>query len=156
MTVLQGRMADPARPDEVVMSAGAAAEFGLHIGSTLRVAFFTDAQTTAPNFAGYPRDKPHLIVPFKLVGIVEWSPQVVQDDDAALGNGIAVMTPAVNKAARDVLRLLLLRLVSSSRRIGPPRGRRLCREQDHPQPRSRRGNEHERPVRREGRARHPT
>ena len=35
VTVLQGRMADPARADEVVMSAGAAAEFGLHLGSTL-------------------------------------------------------------------------------------------------------------------------
>ena len=96
-TVLQGRMADPARLDEIVMSAGAAAQFGLHIGSTLRVAFFTDAQASSPNFAGYPQDKPHLIVPFKLVGIVEWSPQVVQDDDAALGNQIAVTTPALTR-----------------------------------------------------------
>jgi predicted lysophospholipase L1 biosynthesis ABC-type transport system permease subunit len=97
VTVLEGRMADPARQDEVVMSAGAAAEYGLHIGSTLRVAFFTDAQASQPTFSGYPRDKPHLIVPFKLVGIVEWSPQVVQDDDAALGNQIAVITPALTR-----------------------------------------------------------
>ena len=97
VTVLAGRMADPARPDEVVMSAGAAAEYGLHIGSVLRVAFFTDVQVSEPNFSGYPRDKPHLIVPFKLVGIVEWGPQVVQDDDAALGNQIAVITPALTR-----------------------------------------------------------
>ncbi len=64
-------MANPARLDEIVMSAGAAAEYGLHLGSTLRVAFFTDAQAQHPNFTGYPQDKPHLIVPFKLVGIVE-------------------------------------------------------------------------------------
>ncbi len=95
VTVLRGRMADPVRPDEIVMSSGAAAQFGLHLGSTLRVAFFTDAQTSAPTFAGYPKDKPHLIVPFKLVGIVEWNTQVVQDDDAALGNQIAVMTPTL-------------------------------------------------------------
>ena len=97
VTVLQGRMADPARMDEIVMSAGAAAQFGLHIGSTLPVAFFTDAQASQPDFSGYPREKPHLVVPFKLVGIVEWYPQVVQDDDAALGNQIAIMTPALTR-----------------------------------------------------------
>src|SRR5208283_1611258 len=59
--------------------------------------FFTDAQVSAPNFAGYPKDKPYLIVPFKLVGIVEWNPQVVQDDDAALGDQIAVATPALTR-----------------------------------------------------------
>ena len=97
VTVLRGRMADPTRADEIVMSAGAAAQYGLHIGSTLPVAFFTDAQAGQPNFSGYPRDKPHLVVPFKLVGIVEWDTQVVQDDDAALGNQIAVITPALTK-----------------------------------------------------------
>ena len=79
------------------MSAGAAAQYGLHLGSTLPVAFFTDAQAGQPNFSGYPQDKPHLIVPFKLVGIVEWDTQVVQDDDAALGNQIAVITPALTR-----------------------------------------------------------
>ena len=97
VTVLQGRMADPQRTDEIVMSAGAAAQYGLRIGSTLPVAFFTDSQAGQPNFSGYPHDKPHLIVPFKLVGIVEWSTQVVQDDDAALGNQIAVITPALTR-----------------------------------------------------------
>jgi len=96
-TVVQGRMADPGRMDEIVMSSGAAAHFGLRLGSTLRAAFFTDAQVSEPNFAGYPKDTPYLIVPFKLVGIVEWSPQVVQDDDAALGNQLAVVTPALTR-----------------------------------------------------------
>ena len=97
LTVLQGRMSDPSRTDEIVMSAGAAAQYGLHVGSTIPVAFFTDAQAGQPNFSGYPRDKPHLIVPFRLVGIVEWNTQVVQDDDAALGNQIAVITPALTR-----------------------------------------------------------
>ncbi len=61
------------------------------------MAFFTDAQVSRPDFAGYPKDKPHLIVPLKLVGIFEWSVQVVQDDDAALGNQVAVITPALTK-----------------------------------------------------------
>jgi hypothetical protein len=97
VTVMQGRMADPTRQDEIIMSSGAAAQYGLHIGSTLRLAFFTDAQVSQPNFSGYPRNKPHLIVPLTLVGIVEWNPQVVQDDDAALGNQIAVATPALTR-----------------------------------------------------------
>ena len=97
VTVLQGRMANPERTDELVMSAGAAAQYGLRIGSTLPVAFFTDAQAGQPNFSGYPHDKPHLVVPFKLVGIVEWDTQVVQDDDAALGNQIALITPALTR-----------------------------------------------------------
>ncbi len=97
VSVVHGRMADPNRPDEIVMSSGAAAQYGLHVGSTLPVAFFTDAQVSARDFTGYPQDKPHLIVPFKLVGIVEWSPQVVQDDDAALGDQIAVATPALTR-----------------------------------------------------------
>ncbi len=95
VAVTRGRLADPGRMDEIVMSAGAAAEYGLHVGSTLRVAFFTDAQVNSPGFTGYPKARPHVIVPFKLVGIVEWSTQVVQDDDAALGNQVAIVTPAL-------------------------------------------------------------
>ena len=97
VTVLQGRMANPDSMDEIVMSAGGAAEYGLHLGSTLRVAFFTDAQVQNRNFTGYPQNEPHLIVPFKLVGIVESSQQVVEDDDAALGDQVAVMTPALTE-----------------------------------------------------------
>ena len=97
VTVLEGRMANPAHMDEIVMSSGAAAQYGLHIGSTLPTAFFTDAEVSAPDFTGYPHDRPHLIVPLKLVGIVEWSPQIVQDDDATLGNQVAVATPALTR-----------------------------------------------------------
>jgi hypothetical protein len=97
VSVVQGRMADPTRMDEIVMSSGAAAQYGLHVGSTLPVAFFTTAQVREPGFSGYPQDKPYLIVPLKLVGIVEWIPQVVQDDDAALGDQIAVATPALTR-----------------------------------------------------------
>ena len=97
LTVVKGRMADPTRLDELVMSSGAAAQYGLHIGSTLPVAFFSSAQVGSPAFRGYPKDAPHRIVTFNLVGIVEWSPQVVEDDDAALGNQIAIVTPALTR-----------------------------------------------------------
>ncbi len=97
VTLLRGRLADPHRLDEMVMSRGAAAEEGLHLGSTLPVAFFTDAQVTSPNYAGYPTDRPELLVRLKLVGIVEAAFQVVQDDDGALGNQFAVLTPALTR-----------------------------------------------------------
>ena len=98
VSLVAGRMADPARSDEVVMTAGAAAEEGLRIGSdTERLAFFTTAQVNSPSFAGYPADKPYLIVTLKLVGIVTYSAQIVQDDDTALGDQLAVLTPALTR-----------------------------------------------------------
>jgi hypothetical protein len=97
VTLVRGRMADPARSDEVMMSAGGAAELGLRLGSAERVAFFTTAQVNSPSFRGYPADKPYLVIALKLVGIVANSDQVVQDDDAALGNQLAVLTPALTR-----------------------------------------------------------
>jgi FtsX-like permease family len=97
VTLVRGRMADPARSDEVMMSAGGAAELGLRPGSAERVAFFTTAQVNSPSFRGYPADRPYLVIALKLVGIIENSDQVVQDDDAALGNQLAVLTPALTR-----------------------------------------------------------
>ncbi|MGA2519736.1 MAG: FtsX-like permease family protein [Acidimicrobiales bacterium] len=95
--LLRGRMADPRRIDEFVMSASGAQEYGLHIGSTLPLGFFTDTQTASPTFTGYPGAKPYLAVDMKLVGIIEASQQVIQDDDAALGDQLAVVTPALTR-----------------------------------------------------------
>ena len=97
VSLVRGRMPDPAGSDEMVMSAGAAAELGLHIGSGERLAFFTTAQVNSSSFAGYPADKPYLVITLKLVGIVANSNQIVQDDDAALGNQLAVITPALTR-----------------------------------------------------------
>jgi hypothetical protein len=97
VSVVQGRMFNPLRGNEMVMSAGAAAEEGLRIGSAVRVAFFTTAQVNSSSFAGYPADKPFLVITLRLVGIVEFDAQVVQDDDAALGDQLAVITPALTR-----------------------------------------------------------
>jgi hypothetical protein len=67
VSVVQGWMADPSRSDEMVMSAGAAAEEGLRIGSGLRVAFYTTAQVNSA-FAGNTVGKPHLVITLRLVG----------------------------------------------------------------------------------------
>ena len=97
VTLLRGRLADPRSLDEFVVSASGAQEYDLHIGSTLPLGFFTDKQASSPTFAGYPADKPHLAITMKLVGIIEANQQVVQDDDAALGDQLAVITPALTR-----------------------------------------------------------
>ena len=89
-------MADPSRDNEMVMSAGAAAEEGLRIGSGLRLAFYTTAQVNSA-FAGNTAGKPHLVITLRLVGIIEFDAQIVQDDDAALGDQLAVLTPALTR-----------------------------------------------------------
>jgi hypothetical protein len=96
-TVLQGRSVNPTAVNEFMLSAGAARAAGLHLGSTVRIAFFSDAQAGSPDFAGYPHDNPRLLATLKLVGIIEFAPQVVQDDDQALGDQIAVLSPALTR-----------------------------------------------------------
>jgi hypothetical protein len=96
-TVLQGRLLNPSRLNEFMLSAGAARSAGLHIGSTIRLAFYSDAQVASPNYAGYPTDKPHLLVALRLVGIVEDDAQVVQSDDQALGDQFGVLSPALTR-----------------------------------------------------------
>ena len=69
VTVVQGRMADPNRVDEVVMTATAAQLLGVHVGQVVPLGLYTDAQTSQPGF-GTPRVAPRLLVRARLVGIV--------------------------------------------------------------------------------------
>ncbi|HEY5025213.1 MAG TPA: ABC transporter permease [Acidimicrobiales bacterium] len=96
-TVVQGRMFDPNVQDELVMSASGAAEYGLHIGSTLATGVYSDAQVSSAVATGVLPDRPYVSIRLKLVGIVESSSQVVQDDDAALGSQFGVFTPALTR-----------------------------------------------------------
>ena len=118
-------MADPSRSDEIVMSAGAAAEQGLRVGSALRLAFFTTAQVNSSSFAGYPADKPYLAITLRLVGIIEFDAQVVQDDDAALGDQLAVITPALTRRLESCC--AYYSYVSLERMAGRGTRRRCCR-----------------------------
>lgn len=97
VSLLRGRLFDPARTDEMVMTTRAAAEAGLRLGSTLRIGFFSNAQEQSSTFVGYPTNQPAVAVTLKLVGIIETSDQVVQDDDAALSSQSAILTPALTR-----------------------------------------------------------
>jgi hypothetical protein len=84
VTLVAGRLADPTRPDEVVMNVQAAHRLGLHIGSKLRIGFNSDAQTLSPDCCSAKATPPKVVVDLRLVGIVVFAPTVVQDDVDAL------------------------------------------------------------------------
>jgi len=96
VTVVQGRMANPARADEFVMDAAAASMDDLHVGDMISLGFYTNAQTYLPDF-GAASVPPHLRIDVKLVGIVKFDDQVVQNDVDAIGSQRALLTPALTR-----------------------------------------------------------
>ena len=99
VTLTSGRLADPKRADEVVMSASTARELGMHVGSVLPMGFFTNEQKyNLPGCCsanGKGKLAPHLKVNLKLVGIVVVNTQVVEDDIDALGDNPVLLTPTL-------------------------------------------------------------
>jgi hypothetical protein len=99
VTVTSGRLANPDRVDEMFMSAGAARQAGMHIGSVLPVGFFTNAQLQLPQCCsanGKGKYAPHLKVNLKLVGIGVIHPEeLVEDDVEALADDVVLLTPAL-------------------------------------------------------------
>jgi len=79
VTPVAGRMSDPARVDEMVMTATAAALQGLHVGERVPVGFYTNAQSTSPAF-GTPALRPKTTVPMTLVGLVVFHDALIQDE----------------------------------------------------------------------------
>ena len=96
VTLVAGRLANPNRRDEVVMNAQAAEELGLHIGSTARVGFYSDAELLSPTCctASTPLAA---TVDLRLVGIVVFPNTLVQDDVDALNAQAALFTPALTR-----------------------------------------------------------
>jgi hypothetical protein len=79
MGVTQGRMASPKRADEIVMASTVAKALGLHVGQSIPFGFYSNAQESLPGF-GTAAVKPALRVDLRLVGLSEFSAQVVEDD----------------------------------------------------------------------------
>ena len=79
LAVVEGRLANPRRADEFVMTASAARILGVRVGQMVPFGFYSDAQTNSPDF-GSPRVVPRLKVKVRLVGLVVPNTQVVQDD----------------------------------------------------------------------------
>ena len=79
LAVVAGKMANPNRPDEVVMTALAAQLLGVHVGQVIHYGVYTVSQLNLPGF-GTARVPPHLRLNETLVGLVQESNAIVEDD----------------------------------------------------------------------------
>ena len=97
VTVSQGRMADPRSPNEMVATAEAAMMSGWHIGETVPFGAFTVTQIAGG--ADPLTARPALRFSARLVGLVVFSSQVVNDDVDRLPTYV-LMTPALTQRLR--------------------------------------------------------
>ncbi|HEY5025537.1 MAG TPA: ABC transporter permease [Acidimicrobiales bacterium] len=99
VTALQGRLADPSRIDEIVVSATVAEALRLHVGQTVPIGFYTNPQTNLPGYgtSGSFKAKAHLSMDMKVVGIVAFNNQVVLDSLDKTGTAQIVYTPALTR-----------------------------------------------------------
>ena len=94
-TAVQGRLPDPKRADEFMTTALGARLLGIHVGQTIPVGLYLPQQGSEPGF-GTPRVPPAVRYAMKLVGIVEFNNQIVEDDTDRLPTNL-VYTPAFTK-----------------------------------------------------------
>lgn len=92
-TVVAGRMADPNRSDEFVTTAVGARALGLHIGQVIPMGAYSASQFGLPGF-GTPSLAPEHRFNLKLVGLVVFNNQVIQDDADRLPTN-ELFTPAL-------------------------------------------------------------
>ena len=97
VSVVHGKLFNPKRADEIVMTAAAAHILKVHVGQSVPLGFYTDSQTELSGL-GTPTVKPRLEVRATLTGIIVLNSQVVQDDvDRA--TGFIVVAPALIRDA---------------------------------------------------------
>jgi hypothetical protein len=96
VTVTAGRMADPRRPNEIIMPQSAANLLGFHVGQHIPFGFYTNDQETLPNF-GTRLVPPAYRIDVTLVGLVALSSEIVEDDIDRFPTFI-VFTPAMARA----------------------------------------------------------
>lgn len=93
VTLVAGRLANPTDAGEAVMNAQAEEELGIHLGSVLRVSLESNAQLLS-NANNPP---PVKVVSLRLVGLVVFPTDVLDDDYAAKGSADVLMTPALTR-----------------------------------------------------------
>jgi hypothetical protein len=78
-TVVEGRMANPRRANEFVLTTVAARLLGWHVGQSIPMYFYTTAQANLPGI-GTAKVKPTLRLTMHLVGTVVFNDEVVLDE----------------------------------------------------------------------------
>jgi MacB-like periplasmic core domain/FtsX-like permease family len=98
LTVATGRMADPTSPSEMVATAEAAKLGGWHVGETVLFGGYTLQQADSPDF-NFATEPPSLRFSAKLVGLVVFPSQVVNDDVDRYPTFV-LLTPALTARLR--------------------------------------------------------
>jgi hypothetical protein len=99
LTVLRGRLLDPTRPDEMVMSADAARSLHLNVGDRVPFGFYTNAQTVSPGY-GTGQQRPVERILITVVGIVDFNFSVVRDDFDRQST-MTLFSPALTRPLRQ-------------------------------------------------------
>ena len=100
VTATAGRVANPARANEFMMSQSGAQALGLRVGQSLPIGIYTNAQTDLPGF-GTARVKPYRVINETLVGIAVFNNSILQDqvDEGSAPNNL--FTPALTRQFLD-------------------------------------------------------
>ena len=94
-TPVVGRMADPDRADEFVTTTLGARALGWHVGQVVPMGVYASNQFGLPGF-GTPSVAPLRRIDMKLVGLVVFNNQVIEDDADRLPTDI-LFTPALTR-----------------------------------------------------------
>lgn len=92
LSAVEGRLANPARADEIDVDPQVAKAVGWRVGQRVRMGVYTNAQTNLPAF-GTAGVKPNRVVTVTVVGLAIEPHQVVEDD-TDYSPSLAVFTPA--------------------------------------------------------------
>ncbi len=90
VAIVDGRPANPKRADEVVVNKFSAQLFGLHVGQTILLGAYSNAELNA---SGYPTGPPVLRIAIHIVGIGLFNDEVIQDEVDRIPR--ALLTPAL-------------------------------------------------------------
>jgi len=96
VTAIEGRMADPHRAGEAMVTSEAAQLLGLRVGQTVSVGFYTNEQTSLSGF-GTAKVQPTKRTELRIVGIVVSNSDVVQVDAQKSISALVLVTPALTK-----------------------------------------------------------
>jgi energy-converting hydrogenase Eha subunit A len=94
-TPVAGRMADPRRIDEFVTTTAGARALRVHVGQVIPMGVYGATQFGEPGF-GTPRVPPQRKLHMRLVGIVVFNNQVIQDDADRYPTNV-LFTPALTR-----------------------------------------------------------
>ncbi|MGD0941400.1 MAG: hypothetical protein ABR905_16995, partial [Terracidiphilus sp.] len=95
VAVTRGRMADPSRPDQIMMTALAAHQLGYHLGESIPYGIYSQQQEELPGF-GTSAVRPTIAFRAKLVGFASLSSEIIEDDIDRVPS-LIILTPALAK-----------------------------------------------------------